>query len=46
MSAVILDGKKTAAAVAGGAMIGGAIRNRTGKAVDPTTGLPKGMYGY
>ena len=39
-------GKKTAAAVAGGAMVGGAIKNRTGKAVDPTTGLPKGMYGY
>jgi hypothetical protein len=39
-------GKKTAAAVAGGALVGGAIKNRTGKAVDPTTGLPKGMYGY
>ena len=39
-------GKKTAAAVAGGLMVGGAIKNRTGKAVDPTTGLPKGMYGY
>ncbi len=39
-------GKKTAAAVAGGLMVGGSIKNRTGKAVDPTTGLPKGMYGY
>jgi hypothetical protein len=39
-------GKKTAAAVAGGAMVGGSIKNRTGKAVDPTTGLPKGVYGY
>lgn len=39
-------GKKVAGAVAGGLMVGGAIKNRTGNAVDPTTGLPKGMYGY
>lgn len=39
-------GKKVAAGVVGGGVIGGYVKNRTGKAVDPTTGLPKGVYGY
>jgi len=38
-------GKKIAAGLAVGAM-GGAMMSRTGKAVDPQTGLPKGMYNY
>ncbi len=38
-------GKKIAAGLAVGAM-GGAMMSRTGKAVDPQTGLPKGIYNY
>lgn len=38
-------GKKIAAGLAVGAM-GGAVMSRTGKAVDPQTGLPKGIYNY
>jgi hypothetical protein len=38
-------GKKVAAAVAVGAVGFGAMNNRSGKAVDPQTGLPRGIYG-
>ena len=38
-------GKKVAAAVAVGALGFGAMNNRSGKAVDPQTGLPRGIYG-
>lgn len=39
-------GKKIAAAVAIGALGYGMISNKTGKAVDKQTGLPRGMYNY
>jgi hypothetical protein len=39
-------GKKVAAGVVAGGVIGGYAKNRTGKAVDPSTGLPRGVYGY
>lgn len=39
-------GKKVAAGVVAGGVVGGYAKNRTGKAVDPSTGLPKGVYGY
>jgi len=38
-------GKKVAAAVAVGAVGFGAMNNRSGKGVDPQTGLPRGIYG-
>lgn len=45
-SAFAQHGKKIAGAIVAGGIIGGYAKNRTGKAVDPSTGLPKGVYGY
>lgn len=39
-------GKMAAAAVVAGGIGYGAMRNRTGRAVDKQTGLPRGMYNY
>jgi hypothetical protein len=39
-------GKKVAAAIAVGGIGVGAMNSRTGRGVDKTTGLPRGMYNY
>lgn len=39
-------GKMAAAAVVAGGIGYGTMRNRTGRAVDKQTGLPRGMYNY
>lgn len=39
-------GKKVAAGIAAGAIGFGMMNNRSGKAVDPQSGLPRGTYGY
>ena len=39
-------GKKVAAGLVVGGAAFGMLSNKTGKAVDPSSGLPKGMYNY